>query len=344
MTKIRKKANFFGQNVYVGIDVHWESWTIAVCTQTVNFRPFTQRLNAELLVEYLTERFHGGDYYCAYEAGFSGFVLHEQLTALGIHGIVIHPADVPTTDKESEFKADKIDVLKITKVLRSNLLEGICVPDKDRQIDRSLLRLRRQFQRDVVRQKNRVWSLLMFYGVRIPPELDSPKWYPKMRRWIWQYELHNPVGTLVLQAGMDHLEYLLMMRTRLDRQLRSLFTAERHQTQAELLCSIPGIGRHTAISILTELGDVSMFNSLDQLCSYVGLVPATHNSGSTIRQGRLTYRGHRVIRTLLIESAWVAINTDPALSLAYQNLKKRMVGQKAIVRITRKLLSRIRYG
>ncbi len=59
-------------------------------------------------------------------------MLHEALTTLGIHCIIIHPADVPTTDKESEFKAGKLDVLKIARASRYILLEGICVPDKNR--------------------------------------------------------------------------------------------------------------------------------------------------------------------------------------------------------------------
>ena len=46
---------------------------------------------------------------------------------------------------------------------------------------------------------------------------------------------------------------------------------------------------------------------------------------------------------MMVEAAWVAIGVDPALNLAYENLKKRMPGQKAIIRIARKLLSRIRY-
>jgi transposase len=296
-----------------------------------------------LLIEHLTHYFPNGNYLCAYEAGFSGYVLYEELEARGIPCLVIHPADVPTTDKESEFKADKIDALKIAKALRSNLLEGIAIPDKERQVDRALVRLRGQFKRDIVRQKSRIRSLLMFFGVRIPSDIDSTHWYRKMRNWIWEQELINPNGTLVLQAAMDHLEYLLLMRTRLDAQLRGLANSPRHIKQTELLCSIPGIGKHTAISIITELGDISRFYNLDQLCNYIGLVPATHNSGETLRQGRLTYRGHRTLRSLLIESAWTAVRIDPALSLAFTELKKRMVSQKAIVRIARKLLSRIRY-
>ena len=46
---------------------------------------------------------------------------------------------------------------------------------------------------------------------------------------------------------------------------------------------------------------------------------------------------------MMVEAAWVAIGVDPALNHCYEELKKRMPGQKAIIRIARKLLSRIRY-
>ena len=46
---------------------------------------------------------------------------------------------------------------------------------------------------------------------------------------------------------------------------------------------------------------------------------------------------------MLIEASWVAIRNDPAMALKYQELRKRMKAQKAIIKIARKLLNRIRF-
>jgi hypothetical protein len=46
---------------------------------------------------------------------------------------------------------------------------------------------------------------------------------------------------------------------------------------------------------------------------------------------------------MLIESAWIAIRQDPALMMKYQQLRQRMDSNKAIVRIAKKLLGRIRH-
>jgi len=59
------------------------------------------------------------------------------------------------------------------------------------------------------------------------------------------------------------------------------------------------------------------------------LVSATYGSGEKTNASRLTHRGHRELRMMPVESAWVAIGADPALELAYQESKKRMHGNNA---------------
>ncbi|MBN2167575.1 MAG: IS110 family transposase [Marinilabiliaceae bacterium] len=99
----------------------------------------------------------------------------------------------------------------------------------------------------------------------------------------------------------------------------------------------------TAILIILELEDVCRFKSLDQLCSYVGLIPSTSSSGDKDIVGEITSRGHSRLRTAIVETSWVAVKNDPALLMAYSKLCKRMEPNKAIIRIAKKLLNRIRY-
>ena len=61
----------------------------------------------------------------AYEAGFSGFWAKRKLTELGIDTIVVHPADIPTTDKDRDQKSDQRDSRKISTSLRSGELRGV---------------------------------------------------------------------------------------------------------------------------------------------------------------------------------------------------------------------------
>ena len=89
--------------------------------------------------------------------------------------------------------------------------------------------------------------------------------------------------------------------------------------------------------------DIKRFPGIDQLCSYVGLVPSVHSSGDRHSEKGLTNRRNRYLRYLIIESAWVAVRQDPALLLCYNHYCQRMKKQEAIIRIAKKLLNRIRH-
>ena len=78
-----------------------------------------------MLVDYLENDFPQGTYICAYEAGFSGFGLCEALMDRGIQCLVINAADIPTSDRDAEFKTDQRDATKIAKCLRSGEVHSI---------------------------------------------------------------------------------------------------------------------------------------------------------------------------------------------------------------------------
>jgi len=75
------------------------------------------------------------------------------------------------------------------------------------------------------------------------------------------------------------------------------------------------------------------FHKLDNLCSFVGLVPTTKSSSDKEKTGNITPRSNKILRNSIIESSWVAIRHDPSLALRYNELCKRMNPSEAIVRI-----------
>ena len=346
MVKDRKKISFKDQTIWAGLDVHLLSWTVAICSEHRVYRPFKMSPpKVEDLVYYLRKKFPEATYICAYESGFSGYGLCESLYEFDIACLVVHAADIPVSDKQTEFKTDARDAANIARCLRSGELQSIYIPSKQLQCDRSLIRVRKQFGSDLVRIKNRIKPLLYFFNIAIPQEYKSrsSRWSRPFQAWLWQLELPKPSATESLKLLMGASTYTLGMKRNIDSRLRQLSQQEQYLAQADLLETVPGIGRHTAIKFLTELGDIQRFSNLNALCNYIGLVPASHNSGDAVKQSRLTRRGHTALRTTMVEAAWVAIGVDPALDKNYSQLKKRMIAQKAIIRIARKLLARIRY-
>ena len=92
-----------------------------------------------------------------------------------------------------------------------------------------------------------------------------------------------------------------------------------------------------------ELIDINRFYNLDHLASYVGLVPSVAASGDQEYDHGLTFRYNQHLRYLLVEAAWIAVRKDPVLTYKFSQLTRRMTKQNAIIRIAKKLLSRVRY-
>jgi len=340
-----KTISFKGQNIYIGIDAHLKSWTLTILTENTFYKTLSQDPSAMNLRNYLDRHFPQGNYYSAYEAGFCGFSVHRELIRFGIQNIVVNPADIPTTDKEKRQKEDRRDSNKIARSLRSGDLTAIYVPDKYIEELRSLVRYRKVLVKEIGKNKNRIKSTLYFNGIAVPRELDSASkyWSGRFTQWLKTIKMDTEYGDFVLHEILENAEYLRGKLLKIDRKFRLLKQSSPYAKTLGLLQSIPGIGPIVSITLLTELDDLKRFNNLDKLCSFVGLVPTTKSSGENEKTGSITPRAKKPLRNCLVESAWVSIKNDPALNLAFNELCKRMKPNEAIIRIAKKLLSRIRY-
>jgi len=340
-----KQIDFTGQNIYAGFDVHNNSWKVTIMAEDTFYKTFTQPSNPEVLYNYLKSNFPGGNYHSAYEAGFCGYWIHDKLTSFGIKSIVVNPADIPTTDKERVQKEDKRDSRKIARSLSAGTLIPIYTPTIQTQRDRSLLRTRAMLVKDMARYKNRIKSFLFFYGISIDDAYAQSKkhWTKRFMNWLESLEIDGESGKEALLILISECKNLRTSILKVTRQVRELSQTATYQEQVTLLESVPGIGLITAMTILTELETIDRFNNIDKLCGYIGLVPSTRSSGEKEKSGDITPRGHGVLRNAIVESSWTAIRNDPSLMKSYVVLCKRMDSNKAIIKIAKKLLSRIRF-
>lgn len=160
----RKAISFKGQNIYVGIDVHLKSWSVTILSETSVLKRMSQSADPDALHRFLTSYYPEAEYYSVYEAGFCGFWIHDRLTELGMHNIVVNPADVPTMGSEKLRKTDAVDSRKLAVSLRARQLKGIYTPDGEALEIRSLIRLKNSITKDMTRQKNRIKSQLRYLG------------------------------------------------------------------------------------------------------------------------------------------------------------------------------------
>jgi transposase len=117
------------------------------------------------------------------------------------------------------------------------------------------------------------------------------------------------------------------------------------RSNIEYLKSIPGIGWATASQLLARIGDWRQLVRVEQLGSFLGLVPSENSTGDEVNRGSITRLGDKRLRNKLIQCAWTSIRRDPQLRQFYRRIFERHHGRyaarKAIVAVARKLTTRI---
>jgi transposase len=337
-------TNFKNIPFFIGIDTHLKNWTVTIRSSNIEHKTFSMNPSASELHRYLTNRYPDGDFNIVYEAGFSGFWPCRKLNELGLNCIIVNPADVPTSNKEKTVKNDPVDSRKLARELENGSLTGIYVPDIFQEQLRSLMRLRFRLVQNQTRIKNRIKGLLYNYGISIPKEhTTNSRWSGYFINWLKSVSFESTAGNYTLQSLILQLEQTREHHKLVLRQLRTEAKKNDIAPIINLLTSVPGIAFITSMSLYTELIDINRFSNLDKLCSFVGIVPSTHSSGETEYSKGITFRHNKFLRPLIVESAWVAVRKDPALSLRFHELCRLMPKQKAIIRIAKKLLRRIRH-
>lgn len=335
-----REINYEGQQIFCGIDVHKKQWKMTVCTahtiqRAVTFeRPFVKNVK-----NYLERKYRGGQYIVAYEAGFSGFWAQKSFQEVGIDAIVVNPADIPTTDKEKKQKNDKRDSKKIAESLRSGQLLGLYVPSDIALKDRSTIRERWSIANSERRVKNQIKGHLMFFGIDIPEGLESRYWSRRFIKWLEKVRDERDDKSLGLK--LERLLQLRDLQLQATKELRVLAATPRHINTYHVLRSVPGVGLLISMILIGEIMDIKRFGSFDKLSSYVGFIPTSKSSGEKELLGEMTNRKNNRILSMLVQAAWTAIKCDRELLMKYENYRKRMNSQKAIIRIARILLRRI---
>jgi transposase len=307
------KVQFSGQHVYVGIDIARRSWKVCVYLGQAYHKNFSQGPDPQALVEYLHRHFPGAVYHTVYEAGYFGFWIHRSLRQLGVDSMVIHAADVPTTDKQRRTKTDRVDAGKLAWALARGSLTAIYVPGRLAEEDRSLVRMRTIFVRKQTRTKNQIKSMLQYYGFQVPEDVDDRYWSRAYIRWLEGLAFEHESGKHAFQTLVKELLSLRETILDLTRQIRTLSRTERYGRSVELLRTVPGISLVSSMVFLTEIVTLERFKKLDHLLCYIGLVPGEHSTGENEHDTGIIPRKNAMLRHMLIECAWIAQREDPAL-------------------------------
>jgi transposase len=177
----------------------------------------------------------------------------------------------------------------------------------------------------------------------MPAHSEMGHWSKPFISWLQSLEFACSAGQSTLMILIQDLQNNRQQVLQITREIRKQIEIPHIKTQIGFLRSVFGVGFTTAVTLYSELIDIHRFPDFDHLASYIGLIPAVKASGEKDRTRGMTNRQSAYLRSLLIEAAWIAVRRDPVLTFKYSELIKRMPKNKAIVRIAKKLLRRIRY-
>ena len=282
-----------------------------------------------------------------YEASGQGYGLYDLLSDQGIECFVLSPTHLPKTNKGKRNKTDPRDAQMLLEqarghVLAGNKLPSVWIPPQRVRDDRELVRARLETAEACTRIKLQIFSLLKRYG------MATPEWFRKSRNWTKRFvswlkntaEKMEQVVTPVLLTLVERFVLLKQQITEFDRHLRHLANTPRYQNAVTELRTLRGVGLVSALTFLTEMGDLTRFHNRREVAGYLGLCPSSYESGEAQnRKGHITRQGPGRIRKVLCQAAWAAIRLDKPTRETWVRIQggKPGRGKKATVAIMRKL-------
>ena len=331
-------------DIFGGLDVAKKNMAVTFTDHEALMRSLRLPYSSAHLLHYVRKHFPDRRVAFVYEAGPTGFGLHDELVTAGYRCLVVAPSMVPTAPGD-KVKTNRLDSRKLSVQLRGGELRSIHVPAPRYRELRHLVQLRDTQVGQLRATKCRIKSLLLCEGLAFPPAPESSQWSARVLSELLElpcspavrFELDQLIGTLHFHfnsavAAQKQIRYFCQNDPELRQSIR-------------LLASLPGIGVIVATHLVARLGDWRELSNVRQIAAFLGIVSSEHSTGEKANRGRITRTGDSRLRNKLIQSAWTAIRKDAELRAFYLRIyhrhPKKIAARKAIVAVARKLTTRI---
>lgn len=267
----------------------------------------------------------------------------DLMRELGVEVQVANTSDDAWRWRKVKKKNDRCDALKAAQLSAVNQIREVHIPRIEVRQWRALIAFRQRLVRRRGRMKNHIRDLLLRAGQILPG--GAKCWTQKGVAWL------EAMAAPLREVGMNEL-----WRGELAIELRQLRAVQAEIEVAEekldaigaadprvqLLRTIPGVGPRLSEAIVALLDRPERFRKSSEVSAYIGMVPKELDSGETQRRGKITRRGNRLVRSLLVEVAWAGLRHNPWVRETYQRISGGKKSRKkiAIVAVGRRLLVR----
>jgi transposase len=269
-------------------------------------------------------------------------------------------------------KDDTKDSKWIGDLFRLGLVPGSYIPDKPIRILREYTRYRSKLVSCKSSEKNRFQNAFTVCNVALDAVvsdmfgksassitdylISSDSFDPEYCSSLLQKSLKKKADTVVesiqgyqmtkeqkerIVLVRSHLEFIHQSLDKLDERLDKMVAP--YESAITLLCTIPGVDRASAITIISEIGtDMSQFANPKRLCCWAGLTPGNNESAGKKKSVRITRAGV-YLKPALVQVAHAAVksNRSPYYRVKYERICKRRGKKRAIIAIARMILTAV---
>jgi transposase len=268
--------------------------------------------------------------------------VYDIAVTLGMQVAVANPAHEAWRWTRVKRKTDKDDALKLAKLAVLGQLPTAHMPSPQQRQRRRLVHYRRVLVDRRTQIKNQVRSIYSQQGLSLPKRGKAwtqagIKQISAEARPLAQCESIDELWRGRLQVELQLLESLSQQIQQVDEKLDALGATD---ARVQLLQSVPGVGPRLAETVVAHLDDPHRFKNARQVASYAGLVPKQFESGTIKRSCRITRRGPGLLRSMLVEVAWMVYLRNDWAKAFVRRVSRGAASRKniAIVALARKLL------
>lgn len=314
---------------YIGLDVHKSFCQAAVVDEKGEIVEEKRIDTTKEAIEGFFRRYKGSK--AVLESTGVWEYVYEAVQSCGVEAIVSNPLKTRMI-AEAQIKTDKIDCRILAQLLRSNMIPESHVPDPEIREGRKDVRERLIMKKVSTSLKNHIYAELIRRGIKYKKGMIK---YKSGRKWA-----RETLAEPRLDQTFDLLEAVENAIKEYNHE--RLLPAYESNEKAQIVATMDGIGYYTALTIYSELGDVSRFPNSNRVVSYCGLNPRVHQSSTTLRMGPITKQGPAILRWILIEAAHCHLmrcrnKSECRLCQFYKRISRKRGKNKAIVALAAKM-------
>ena len=262
--------------------------------------------------------------------------LVDEMERLGHRPKLAHPLEAKRRMGLTK-KTDKLDAAGLAILLRNGTLPEVWIPPSELRDQRELLRLRLFLVVLRTRVKTRVHGTLARHNVQVAvTDLFGAEGRQLLTARLPELPAHSREAVAQELVVLDFLEKQIESA---EQRLEAIRVVS---PEADLLKTLPCIGKILSMVLMLEIGRVARFPTAAHLASYAGLVPRVHASGGHTRMGQICRNVNRNLKWAFVEAGNLVVINQRRLAGShvvrlYQRIKRTKNHQKAVVAVARHL-------